>query len=457
MSHLISPKENSAIKWQMAALHQWAISLVGFLFMIYYSNHVCEYFHELSIIRTSLLIGVPLTLIMLVRTWFIKWVFNTLLVTFNSRKRSYYMHVFDLTIWAVVALLLSTYNTTVLIFPIGSGLKILIGYLCIGLFSTVILGLDIAYNRVHLHDRSSDVQKSRRYISLSKRLQYFVFYSSTCIMILLILLMRQSLTTSEKIDIHSGYSLLHNHILFIFSSYFIAIFIITKRYGRNMVYLLEKQLSAFRGLLNENYKVVVPLISNDEIGRIASATNALASKLEGKRLLVRELQKQAIMDPLTKAFNRRYLEIKLSDKYENDWLDQTVSIIAIDIDHFKSINDRHGHDCGDLILIHTVEIIKKQVRANDAVIRAGGEEFWVILASCNETQSTQIAEKIRAAIENSPIEYNSDTVHYTASFGIGTAVTSKTTLQALITEADEALYKAKRSGRNCVVTAQDRH
>ncbi|HET6553554.1 MAG TPA: GGDEF domain-containing protein [Dyella sp.] len=126
-------------------------------------------------------------------------------------------------------------------------------------------------------------------------------------------------------------------------------------------------------------------------------------------------------------------------------------LVSIDLDHFKQVNDTHGHAMGDSVLRRTVEICKKQLRPLDMFGRVGGEEFGVLLLDCTREQGLAIAGRIRTAIEASPVQGDDGLVSFSASVGIACTDTSGYALPRLCKEADAALYRAKRTGRNRVI------
>ena len=161
-----------------------------------------------------------------------------------------------------------------------------------------------------------------------------------------------------------------------------------------------------------------------------------------------ELETLSTIDPLTGCYNRRYLYDHCKDmvkRYiENDI---PISLMMIDIDHFKKINDTYGHDVGDDILRILKQTVRSTIRLHDLIIRYGGEEFIVILPGCGEAIGREIAERIRANIEGCKTREN---VKFTVS--IGFAVLDKhDDLDKLINRADVHMYMAKNRGRNQVV------
>jgi diguanylate cyclase (GGDEF)-like protein len=166
----------------------------------------------------------------------------------------------------------------------------------------------------------------------------------------------------------------------------------------------------------------------------------------------------AHFDSLTGIANRRHFMaaceslLELCRRNENP-----VSIIMLDIDHFKNINDNYGHLSGDMVLCQVSDILKDSVRKSDFLGRYGGEEFVIILPKTGPDDALQVAEKIRRIIESSPIKINADvTLNITLSAGVSgsNAATQGILLQDILKWADDALYQAKRSGRNRVATAQ---
>lgn len=182
---------------------------------------------------------------------------------------------------------------------------------------------------------------------------------------------------------------------------------------------------------------------------IDSIKAVFAPVISNIRLL--EINKRlALTDSLTGLFNRRYFEIFM-DKHlaiasRND---QFLSLIMFDIDNFKSLNDAHGHDAGDLILRNISKTLNENIRSSDIGVRYGGEEFAVILPSTDKMSAFDVAEKIRDTIEKTPIYITrGKKVFITASFGIATYGLDATSIDNLVSKADSALYAAKKSGKN---------
>jgi diguanylate cyclase (GGDEF)-like protein len=171
--------------------------------------------------------------------------------------------------------------------------------------------------------------------------------------------------------------------------------------------------------------------------------------------LVREVSLLSILDPVIGVFNRRYFDRRLGDEVVRaSRYSRYLSVMIIDIDNFKFINDKHGHLQGDTMLVETANLIKSNIRAADVLCRFGGDEFAVI---CPETagSSTRVtAEKIRSAVESYSYKNVSDRVseiRSSVSIGISDFSDSSTDRRTLVEQADKALYSAKSEGRNKVV------
>jgi diguanylate cyclase (GGDEF)-like protein len=168
---------------------------------------------------------------------------------------------------------------------------------------------------------------------------------------------------------------------------------------------------------------------------------------------VAKLQEFADRDGLTGIANRRYFELRLRDEFSR-WqrYGGELSMLLFDLDHFKRINDDLGHLVGDTVLRVMAERVAKSVRVQDVFGRFGGEEFALLLRCTNFEDAMIVAEKVRREIGETPIDVQGARVPVTASVGAARARTGVTSsYEALINEADAALYTAKREGRNRAV------
>lgn len=166
--------------------------------------------------------------------------------------------------------------------------------------------------------------------------------------------------------------------------------------------------------------------------------------------LLKHIQKLSIIDSLTGLYNRRYFDLYLEKTIPlSQRINSPLTLIVIDIDCFKKVNDHYGHLCGDNALKHISEIIKSNVRNSDAYVRLGGEEFAIILPNTHLEEGRLLAERIREAVEQSDFTYNNEHIHISISMGITLYEGEKT--EGFIEKADKALYRAKENGRNQVV------
>ncbi|MEM7292652.1 MAG: GGDEF domain-containing protein, partial [Pseudomonadota bacterium] len=168
----------------------------------------------------------------------------------------------------------------------------------------------------------------------------------------------------------------------------------------------------------------------------------------------------SLRDPLTGLYNRRYftehLSASLARGLRGGW---PVCCVYLDVDHFKRVNDEHGHAAGDAVLCHLAKTLTTQLRSGEVVARYGGEEFCLLLADAKAQTGVAVAERIRASVAKTPIELPSGAwIDLTVSCGVAdscglNAFEQRTGAQRLLQQADEALYQAKRNGRNRVVSS----
>lgn len=164
-----------------------------------------------------------------------------------------------------------------------------------------------------------------------------------------------------------------------------------------------------------------------------------------------KLRSQALRDPLTGLYNRRYMEdtlqrvVRLSERERSD-----LSVIMIDLDHFKRLNDQYGHAKGDAVLRDTASLIISQLRESDVACRYGGEELTIILPQCGLAMAVAKAERLRASIEGLS---EPSGAQISASFGVACIPATSSSSQDLMAAADAALYQAKQDGRNRVIAA----
>jgi diguanylate cyclase (GGDEF)-like protein len=167
------------------------------------------------------------------------------------------------------------------------------------------------------------------------------------------------------------------------------------------------------------------------------------------------LEDLATTDALTKLYNRRHFESAARAELARfQRYFRPLSILILDVDHFKSVNDRFGHAVGDTVLIGVADACRSIKRASDIAARIGGEEFAILLPETNEEAARSFAERLRKEITECAPIVQGEKLALTASVGVAIATRHTTRVNALLQAADEALYQAKRTGRNrvCVAT-----
>ncbi|HET9394765.1 MAG TPA: GGDEF domain-containing protein, partial [Nitrospiraceae bacterium] len=198
-------------------------------------------------------------------------------------------------------------------------------------------------------------------------------------------------------------------------------------------------------------QVLSPTVSPIELEQRVAVGRRIA-ELQQRYVEASEmLRVKASMDSLTGLHNRaeilRVLERELNRMHRHGY---TMSVLMIDVDHFKRINDQHGHPAGDEVLRHIGATLQKTMRSYDEIGRYGGEEFIAVLPETTLNQAIAAAERIRCCVAQAEVRYNKLQFKLTISVGAVSSFGTEDTPQGLIERADMALYAAKQSGRNCV-------
>ncbi len=190
--------------------------------------------------------------------------------------------------------------------------------------------------------------------------------------------------------------------------------------------------------------------------QILAAAAALTALAWRKLQLIAEVRENSLRDGLTGCFNRTHaletLDVELRRARRTR---SPLCVLMFDVDHFKQINDEHGHLCGDAVLASIGRWMKETLRNTDLKCRYGGEEFLVLLPDTPLEGARRAGELLRRAIAGTPLVWDGSTVNVTASFGITLARMGETDGGAVINRADRALYDAKHAGRNCVRVAEE--
>jgi len=164
----------------------------------------------------------------------------------------------------------------------------------------------------------------------------------------------------------------------------------------------------------------------------------------------------ARVDSLTECANRRHFQACLEAELARCCrYGHVASLLVVDLDHFKEVNDKHGHSGGDQALRHFVSVARRELRGEDVLGRLGGEEFGILLPETEAMHASAVAERIRRAVESAPAGFGRASIPLTASFGVACWKSSAESSGALMQRADAALYEAKAAGRNRVVVAGD--
>jgi two-component system, cell cycle response regulator len=209
-----------------------------------------------------------------------------------------------------------------------------------------------------------------------------------------------------------------------------------------------------RGLdMGVNDYLMRPIERHELLARIKTQTKRKRHS-DFLRTRLEESVEQSITDGLTGLHNRRYLEGHLKTLVAQSLATgRSLSILIVDIDHFKNVNDTHGHDGGDAVLREFSQRFRRNTRGIDLAGRIGGEEFVIIMPDTDLDRGCQVAERLRVCVAQDLFQVNSQQqMRITASVGVATLQSANDTPETLFKRADEALYIAKRSGRNRVVT-----
>jgi diguanylate cyclase (GGDEF)-like protein len=195
-----------------------------------------------------------------------------------------------------------------------------------------------------------------------------------------------------------------------------------------------------------------PLRNGDRL-KIGSTIIKYLSGADVEASFLEEIYQLNITDHLTRLANR----LRLEDQLQQEFLrarrhDRRLGVLFIDIDHFKNVNDIHGHQAGDAVLTAVGQLLRARARSDDLPARLGGEEFVVLLPETNLAGAAALAEDLRAAIEALVVEFGDERIEFTISVGCAELEAGDKRPDDLLNRADEKLYEAKRAGRNRVVT-----
>jgi diguanylate cyclase (GGDEF)-like protein len=198
-----------------------------------------------------------------------------------------------------------------------------------------------------------------------------------------------------------------------------------------------------------------PPLTEHERVVLSAAAALLAASLKNAELF-QVVHENSVRDALTGCFNRTHAIAVIDSELRRSRRSQLpLSLIMFDLDHFKQINDRFGHLCGDAVLAAVGQQMHAVLRGSDLKCRYGGEEFLVLLPDTTSSGACRVAELLRGKLEANPVRWNEIDVPVTASFGLTAVAPGELDVSAIIGRADAALYRAKESGRNRVCPADE--
>lgn len=219
----------------------------------------------------------------------------------------------------------------------------------------------------------------------------------------------------------------------------------TQEFAEGKIEINDKRLDSLKqiDILDANINNMAKLMSN-----IMIELQKRSNELEDQNS---ELEKMAHLDSLTKTYNKGYCE-KMIEKLENmigKNKIKSMSVLFVDIDYFKKVNDTYGHKVGDIALCHVADLVKSTIRQNDILARYGGEEFILLLINTPLINAVGLGERLREIIEENPVETTQGKISLTISLGAAEKWQDET-IKETINRADQKLYIAKNGGRNRV-------
>jgi diguanylate cyclase (GGDEF)-like protein len=191
--------------------------------------------------------------------------------------------------------------------------------------------------------------------------------------------------------------------------------------------------------------------ADENAHRAEEANRQLEHEIAERRQLEAQLRRMATLDGLTGTLNRaQFLALGQRELERSRQVNQGLAVLMLDIDHFKSINDRYGHHAGDEALKHFVVQLRGGMRGGDLLGRLGGEEFAILLPTVSREAAWEVAERLRARVAVTPLMHGDRTIGITVSIGVALARETPETLEQILARADAELYAAKHAGRNRV-------
>ena len=220
-----------------------------------------------------------------------------------------------------------------------------------------------------------------------------------------------------------------------------------------------KDMGSINGTFVNNKRITRHALKDGDMIQISSSTvfKFILSD-ESEKVFHDELYRMGVMDPVTNIYNKRYFIERLTQEFSLAKRNNTeLSLLMIDLDFFKKINDTYGHLAGDFVLRKLSEIFSSMTRDEDIIARYGGEEFVAILPGSGEEGAVICAERIREKIAQAPLIFEGGTINITVSIGIATLDENNLfgSYEDFIQAADNCLYRSKKSGRNCTTCSSE--
>lgn len=214
---------------------------------------------------------------------------------------------------------------------------------------------------------------------------------------------------------------------------------------------LVEDLNSTNGTFVNTRKITSHVLRNGDLVLIGNTIMKFISGSNVENQYHEEIYRLATLDGLTQVYNKAFFMDKLAEEFSRARrYDRQLSMLMFDFDHFRDLNNNYGHLAGDYALKRTAALIMKSMRKEDVIGRYGGEEFAILLPEIKQQNALILAEKIRKLVEGTKFEYNSVPFKATVSIGVATVSKEIRNVKAFIEKADQALYKAKAEGRNCV-------
>ncbi|HJT50816.1 MAG TPA: diguanylate cyclase [Nitrosospira sp.] len=268
------------------------------------------------------------------------------------------------------------------------------------------------------------------------------------------------LAERDRAAVYSAWIELRNMFLILVSTLVLIVAAVAFQMGRSIVVPLQRLMRAADRIAGGDLEVRLSGTRNDEIGHLTKVFDQMADRLRqnhGEIMAAHEAMQQqnqmletlSITDGLTGLYNRNKLDAILDDQLARFRRTQRpFALLMLDIDHFKTLNDTYGHITGDKILATVAQILLQSIRSIDYAARYGGDEFIIILVETYIDQAVKTAERIRAHVENLTYGTGKSTISITVSIGVVECQPDDSTMTAVLYRVDNALYEAKRAGRN---------